>query len=141
MKKIKKIKRAKLVDDKRWTPVRRGSIYCSPACGGDCTFDAYQVALKNAAKLAECLGPDWRGDVWENLGWHYRALSACKRIKVNPNHWGGKNPESYSAFLGAPDFPGGKWAVSGKTPEEAVKLVIAYAKKDVGAYVDLITGL
>lgn len=58
--------------DKGWTPVRRGSIYCSPRCGGECTWKAFRAATDNAASLAKRMGGGWHPRVWENLGWHWR---------------------------------------------------------------------
>lgn len=31
-------------------------------------------ATEAAAKLAEELGPGWKPEVWENLGWHHKAV-------------------------------------------------------------------
>lgn len=77
-----------------WTPVRRGNgtkqtIYCSPACGGGCTWKAHQDAVKAGATLATRLGPAWQSRVWENLGWHYAAelggrLTVCE---YSPNEY------------------------------------------------------
>lgn len=59
-----------------WRPVRRGKIYCAPACGVDCTLEDYTAALRNGAKLARALGPGWKPRVWENCGWHFEAIHA-----------------------------------------------------------------
>lgn len=58
---------------KDWTPIRLGNVYCSPACGGNCTWEKYQAAVKRGNVLAKLLGPGWKGEVWENLGWHYKV--------------------------------------------------------------------
>ena len=116
-----------------WNPQRRGNIYCSPACGGRCTWKGYLQAKKSARELATSLGPGWRSTVWENLGWHYAASSPCGRIKVH------KGCLLYLAFLGEPDSSGDRWAEDGKTAKEAVRNVIAAAKSELrklGTYIE-----
>lgn len=88
--------------------------YCSPACGAGCRKFAHAVATKCAAALCQQLGAGWTPKVWENLGWHWGAVSACGRWKVH-GHGG-----HYSAFLGRPES-GGRWAGGGKTPRAAIK--------------------
>ena len=106
-----------------WKAVRRGLIYCAPACGGQCTWADYQKAKKNAKALAASLGKEWTTHVWENLGWHYMAVSPCQRISVGPG---------FTAFLGDRGKPGcGRWAEHGKTAKQAVRNVIAVAKADL----------
>lgn len=112
---------------KLWTPVRKGDIYCSPGCGGDCTYEDYLKAQLNAEKLARKLGPRWKPDVWENLGWHCRAISSNGAIKVYPS----LGDKTYTAFAGEADFPGGKWAESGSTPKKAVQNVIAKVRYEM----------
>lgn len=57
-----------------WDPVRTGNgQYCSPACGGKCTWASYQAAKRKASALAKSLGAGWKPEVHENLGWYYRA--------------------------------------------------------------------
>lgn len=63
-------------DNTRWTPVRNGRVFCSPACGGRCTFAEYTKANKDAENLARTLGAGWKPRVWENLGWHFSAEKA-----------------------------------------------------------------
>jgi hypothetical protein len=58
----------------RWKAVRRGKVYCSPACGHNCTFAEYEAAVRGAHDLMELLNqrmPGWRAHVWENMGWNY----------------------------------------------------------------------
>lgn len=65
-------------DEKRWTPIRRGPVYCSPGCGFKCTWAAHQEAHRKGALLAkrlnEKMGPGWKYEVWENWTWHYKAV-------------------------------------------------------------------
>lgn len=56
-----------------WKPRRRGSIYCAPACGSNCTRAAYEKAVEDGKKLATRLGKKWKSRVWENMGWHHEA--------------------------------------------------------------------
>ena len=78
--------------DRSWKPVRRGALYCAPACGRGCTWREYNTARKKAAALAKRLGPRWTSRVWENLGWHYAAVSPCGRGQVHGHgdgYWAG----------------------------------------------------
>lgn len=66
--------------DKNWTPVRNGLIFCSPACGGNCTITAYDQANREANALAARMGKGWKPRVWENLGWHYSVKKGVAAI-------------------------------------------------------------
>ncbi len=79
-----------------------------------------QQAMQLATEVANSLGPDWEPHVWQNMGWHSKAVSKCGRWKVHPNVYPGDRT-FYCAFLGKADSPGGYWAENGKTPQEAVK--------------------
>lgn len=59
-----------------WKPIRKGGIYCAPACGGGCKWDAYQKARRDAAALAKKLGPGWKPRLNENLGWHWSVFKS-----------------------------------------------------------------
>jgi hypothetical protein len=113
-----------------WTPVRRGKIYCSPGCGGDCTAAAHRTAGKSghalAALLSEVFGGRWTFRVWENLGWHYEARSPNGCIKVSPSL------SHYHALLGESRL-GGRWSEPGTTPELAVRRVLATARREISA--------
>jgi|GEM_PF-6727060 hypothetical protein len=64
-------------ESKRWTPIRKGEIYCSPACGGDCTHAEFLKANRDAeALIKKCgkeVGGKWEKRVFENLGWHFEV--------------------------------------------------------------------
>jgi hypothetical protein len=111
-----------------WTPRRRGSVYCAPACGFSCTWAAYQKAKEDAAKLCtylkKKLGMRWLPRVWENLGWHYEVHDETGKMKVYPSSIDGK-VRSYIAFLGHTAHVGGTWAEQGNTPELALAAVFA----------------
>jgi hypothetical protein len=137
---VKKEPKTKMKKQKypNWKPQRRGNIYCAPACGGGCTWAAYQAAQSNARKLAKRMGKGWKTRVHENLGWHYNVISPCGRIKIS-----GKELESYTAFLGDKKEKccGGTWAESGRTPEEAMANVIKAAKHQLNKINAAISGL
>jgi hypothetical protein len=120
-----------------WTPERRGKIFCAPACGANCTLAAFNLATARADVLCARLGHGWRPRVWENLGWHYCAVSSCGRWKVHAHH-DHKTRVSYSAFLGD-DGPGGLWAESGETPEAAMRNTWAAAEQRIEQFVSFLT--
>lgn len=103
----------------RWTPVRRGERYCSPACGGGCTFAAFEEATKAACNLlAECstLPGTWRFRVWENLGWHF-SVNNGNGISIHPNMRG-----DFTAFINfGAVVDSGLWTARGTTPREALQ--------------------
>jgi hypothetical protein len=67
--------------DESWIPVPRGKTYCSPACGRGCARREYDRAVRDADHLVRRLrGSGWRAVVWENLGWHYRAVSGTVQV-------------------------------------------------------------
>lgn len=107
-------------------------IYCSPACGANCTRFDYGLAVKRAAALCKELGAGWVPRVSENLGWHYSAVSACGRWKVCSD--GG----SYTAFLGDPGA-GGRWAASGKTPRSAIAATWKIAAASIDDVMSFVT--
>ncbi len=73
-----------LKNDDGWTPVRRGKIYCSPRCGGDCTLAAFEAATRAAESTAKRMGSGWRVTVYENLGWHWRVETGDKFLGCRP---------------------------------------------------------
>lgn len=118
-----------------WVPVLRGEIFCSPACGGRCTKAAHDLAMKNAIELAARLGAQWKPVVSENLGWHYKVISPCGRIKVHPG------TDGYTAFLSEPGCVGGRWAECGRTPAAAIMRTVEKARAEVAALQAIIEGL
>ena len=95
-----------------WKPVRRGQIYCAPACGRGCSHNEYLDAHKHAAALAKRLGRRWTPFVHENLGWHFKVISPCKQIEVHVN-----GPRSYWANL---RIAGMQFEVTRESPLTAV---------------------
>jgi hypothetical protein len=79
------------VVDESWTPVLRGKTYCSPACGCGCKKLDFDQATRDAARLVEGLeGAGWRADVWESVGWHFRAVSGPVQVYGDRLGRGGK---------------------------------------------------
>lgn len=66
--------------ERDWTPVLKGKIFCSPACGGHCTKKQHDEAVKLAnalkRKLKKEIGGEWVIRVHENLGWHFAVVQA-----------------------------------------------------------------
>lgn len=118
-------------------PVRRGPYYCSPWCGHNCTIVAYDAASFKAKALAEQLGPNWKLHVWENLGWHYKAVDSSGCWKVHAHEY--TDGVIYTAYLGEANSTGGKWVDSGKTPQQAienVKYLALQALKELQVIID-----
>lgn len=109
-------------------PVKKGPRFCSPACGAGCTWDAYSKARRSAAKLARELGKGWKPDVWEweCLGWHWQVVKDGLKISA----WTVNGVKGYTASLGEPGSPGGRWSKYGESPRAAIENVIAEATKD-----------
>jgi hypothetical protein len=64
-----------------WKPKANGHKYCAPACGRGCTRAEYDKAITNAAALVKRLkGKGWRPVVFENMGWHWRAISGPVQV-------------------------------------------------------------
>lgn len=80
-----------LLSEKRaplsWEPLHKGPLYCSPACGGGCTWTAFRRAKREAAALCKELGPGWEPRVYENLGWHWEVGFGA--IRLHPAYGGG----------------------------------------------------
>jgi hypothetical protein len=103
-----------------WVPVRNDRIYCSPACGGSCTWLAHENAMSLAEGMILALGEGWLPEVFENLGWHTSVVKirpgGCITVTVH-----GKR---YTAYVGE-HVGAGKWVGSGDTPVEAVRKALA----------------
>ena len=105
-----------------WKPIRRGDVYCSPRCGFDCTYAAFERANKEAAALVARLGGEWKPHVWENCGWRYKiALGVCQ-ITVTMKNGGTIDGDwtvnGYIAWINThPQFI----SKSRPTPEEAFR--------------------
>lgn len=118
-----------------WDPVRRGDVYCAPACGRRCTIQEYEAAVASGAALAKRLGRGWTSRVWENLGWHCNAVSPCGRLKVH----GARG--HYTAFLSERGDIGGLFSGQATTPHAAVAEAVEKAKGALEALTELVAGL
>lgn len=122
-----------------WKPRRSGLVYCAPACGAGCTWEAYQKAVSDAGLVASLLGRNWKPVVSENCHWYWSVqLDSGEGVilRVSPTEHKGK--VTYSTLLG----PGGGGETmfyttrDFKNPRDAVrfqmKLFRAYVyKRDV----------
>jgi hypothetical protein len=98
-----------------WKPIRRGQVYCSPACGRGCTRLAFEKATACAKTLARLL-PGFEPRVWENLGWHWEVC--CGSLTVGPRVGRGYSA-TYDSII---------W-VDGRTPKAALqRLAAAWTK-------------
>jgi hypothetical protein len=70
-----------------WKPIRRGLIYCSSACGHDCTKAEYDKAFSEArTTLAKMKTRGWKIRVWENMGWHWSLTNALCGMSLHTTH-------------------------------------------------------
>lgn len=109
-----------------WKPIRRGLVYCSPACGFDCTYEAFLKAQEEAEALARRCGPRWKPRVWENCGWHYAATSPGNNVKVHPGKIA--NRTHYTVFFGCPGSVGGDFTSQGYRLKETINAGLEKAK-------------
>lgn len=65
------------------------------------------------------------------MHWYYRVRSPCGRVTVYDNRTKMYPKPMYTAFLGEPGGTGGRWAESGKTPEDAIRAVVRVAVEDL----------
>lgn len=124
--------------ERDWTAKRNGVIYCAPACGGGCTWAAYQEATKNAAALAKKCSSGYTPYVHENLGWHFAAISPCRQIYVGD--YGGKG-DRYTALFGERDSHGGRWVGRGRTANAAIARAIQAARAEMDGIGAMLSGL
>lgn len=100
-------------------------------------YQAATAAKALVKRLNKSCGKGWGKRVWENLGWHYMAISPCGRLKVGPTSDG-----SYLAFVGPSEdrFMGGRWVGAGATPEDAITDVVETAQKELVELTRLLIG-
>ncbi len=117
-----------------WKPRRNGDIYCAPACGRNCTLAEYKQARERVATLKLILGRGWTARIWENLGWHYCAISPCGRITVHSSH----HKDTVSFYASLQD----RWtSKQHRNPRTSVREVIAIVKADLATIGAAIEGL
>lgn len=76
-----------------WSPKLRGKLFCSDACGHGCTLTAFKRARIAADGLAAAMGKGWAPVVWENMGWHFRAVKDVSDVRPTA--------KGYIAFINA----------------------------------------
>lgn len=107
-----------------WKPVRRGLIYCAPACGGDCTLASYRRAVESSDQLALALGSGWKPEVHENLGWYYSVGFGKASVSlVSKGYW-------CSLYVGHRQF-----TADSKSPRKAFLDVLAQADEEIAEMV------
>lgn len=118
----------------RWTPVRRGKLYCSTACGGKCLFTAFQHATEMAKKIRKRLGTGWTVEVWENLGWHWKVRSPAGRITV------GQHPDGeFVAYVSRESGgDGGNWMGVAMSPRAAVFKALTEVQRQANVLLEII---
>lgn len=79
-----------------WTPILKGDVYCSPACGHRCKHKDYLACVEKADALAKRLGQGFKPRVTENLGWYYSAESGV--CAVHPV-WREGGPEMWQVYF------------------------------------------
>lgn len=112
-----------------WKPKRTGEIYCSPACGANCTRADYDAAKREAKALANAFGasgfePNWKPLVWENLGWHWSIVSA--EIEVHALKSDGKVTGYYASSV-----KDGSWRSCSRSPKGAIRNMLAKARQSL----------
>ena len=111
-----------------WDPVRRGDVYCSSACGGGCTWAAYQKAKREAEAMCR-QWPGFKPRIWENLGWHWEIVNDDSVfIKHASTHW-------YFAGVGLGIIG------EGRTPRAALKKAMLKMQSDAQFAMNKFTAL
>lgn len=103
------------MEERGWTPVRRGKVYCSPLCGHNCTWADYRAAKTRANKLAKKLGLGWEGVVWDNLGWHFKVTHLLPGGRLDVHE---ENDGRYTCYLNADRV---QYIGEGRTAEASVR--------------------
>lgn len=104
-----------------WKPRRRGATYCSPACGADCTHADFLFAHKEGKALAKRCGKQFTHHVWENMGWHWKAVALGGKLNVyefdSSDFWADLHVDS------------AQYHAHGRTPKAAIEKVIGRIKQ------------
>jgi hypothetical protein len=118
---------APLAKANRYMPIRKGDIYCSPACGMGCTHADFEKAVFASQALAAELGAGWATRVWDNLGWHWEVSKG--KLIINQN----KHDRHYTAYIR--DVPVNS---TGLNAIDAVNACIAQIGRRVESYLRII---
>lgn len=101
-------------------PVQVGNTYCSPACGWGCKLANYKKAVRGATALQKKLKGNWKGRVFENLGWHFDASSGP--LTVVGDYHGENGTARYTCYLEGHLVTRGSYS----DPREAVEKVLQH---------------
>jgi hypothetical protein len=107
-----------------WKPVRRGEIYCSPLCGGQCTHAAFLAVTEIAQRLAKEMGAGWEPVVSENLGWYWSIRKG--KITIRPH---GGTSGYWADFLSS----AGQFICTATTARRALNGVLRKARNSARA--------
>lgn len=67
-----------------WKPIRRGQIYCSPACGANCKHSDYLKCFTDGkAAISRLKTTGWKLNVWENMGWHFCLVNTKCAMSIH----------------------------------------------------------
>jgi hypothetical protein len=111
----------------RWTPIRNGETFCSPACGAKCTYAQFEQASAGAAALVAALGEGWQPTVWENGTWHYEARKGSATVNYR------EDTGTFEAELQATRANGqvSQFIAKGNSPRAAMEAVLALADEEI----------
>ncbi len=89
------------------------------------------TAQKATNRLVKRLGHGWKPYVWENLGWHYKAVSLDERFKIKTCGDG-----QFFSFLSLEPGPGGDARLTdsyhSKNPLKVVRHQIELLNNEIG---------
>lgn len=119
-----------------WKPVRKKGIYCSPACGFDCTLAGYKAAWAKgrAAKKLLKNPKGWTIHVWENGGWHVTLRKGGMNLSIRSD-WSDEPTENltFSVLFSADGDCSGEsfWShhFTSKDPNKVIEHQLKLAKK------------
>lgn len=84
----------------------------------------YEAALKAAQAICDDLGQGWHPRVLENLGWHWEAVSPCRRIRISKQH----EPKMFWVIMSAPGEFGILWDAWTTSARAGIRRVQAMAQ-------------
>lgn len=90
--------------------------FCGSRCGRGCTHAEYKAACDMAAVLANQLPAGFEPYVWENLGWHYKAI-----FKRNGDNFISIYPQKSRSFWADSRIAGRQFHITRDHAKEALK--------------------
>lgn len=130
--------------DPRWTPVRKGKIYCSPGCGLGCTHKSFLKVTSATEALVEELqrgthSTAWRARVWDNLGWYGTAALDVKGLDVTVSQSVGDHSEFLRSYACLINGCGRSIYTSHETPLGAYQSAIASLREQICTLVNALS--